>query len=147
MSEVKQSIEVNVGQELFFDVISDYVSYPTFLAEVGVRNVTIDKSDGNTKVVTQELEVMGKSFSLTLRMQEDRPSKISWSLVKGELVKMNNGSWTLEKLGPKKTRATYSLEVRFGMFVPGFVANKLAAMSLQELLKAFKKRAESRKKK
>lgn len=143
MAQAQKSIEVNVAKEKFFDIITNYAAYPEFLTAVGLRKVSVDRVEGNAKVVTQEVEVMGTRVSYTVRMVEERPSKVSWTLVKGQMMSINSGSWVLEELGPAKTRATYSLELKLGFLVPSAITTRLAASSLPAMLDAFKQRAES----
>jgi len=144
MAEASRSIEINVARDKFFDIISDYAAYPEFLTEVGLRKVTVDKVEGNAKTVTQEVEVMGKRVSYTLKMVEDRPNRITWSLITGQMMSRNNGAWSLEEMGPSRTRATYSLELKLGLLVPSAITTRLAASSLPAMLEAFKKRAEGK---
>lgn len=143
MAQAQKSIEVNVARDKFFDVITNYPAYPEFLKEVGLRKVTVDREEGNAKVITQEVEVMGTRVSYTVRMVEERPAKVSWTLIKGQMMSINTGSWSLEEIAPGKTRATYSLELKLGFLVPSAVTTRLAASSLPAMLEAFKRRAES----
>lgn len=144
MAEASKSIEVNVAREKLFDVITDYASYPEFLETVGLRSAAVHGVDGNVKTVTQEIEVMGKRVGFTLRMVEERPRRVSWSLVKGQMMSRNDGYWSLEELGPGRTRATYSLDLKLGLLVPSAISTRLAATFLPAMLEAFKKRAETK---
>jgi hypothetical protein len=69
---------------------------------------------------------------------------VRWTFVKGELMRDNRGSWTLESLPDGKTRATYAIEVGVGPLVPRSIVNVLVDQSLPKMLEAFKKRVESR---
>jgi ribosome-associated toxin RatA of RatAB toxin-antitoxin module len=57
-------------------------------------------------------------------------------------MKSNDGGWTLQEAGPGRTRATYSVEVGFGLLVPKSVSGFLTERNLPKMLEAFKKRAE-----
>ena len=85
-----------------------------------------------------------KRIHYTLHMVEDRPRTVRWTFVKGELMKDNHGSWTLESLPDGKTRATYTIEVALGPLVPRSIVNALVDQTLPKMLEAFKKRVESR---
>ncbi len=144
MVEESRTIEVNVDPKKFFKVVTDYQSYPEFLNGQGLRRITINKDEGDIKIVTQEVELMGFKVAYTLRMVEDKArQQVSWSLVKGQLMSRNNGSWKIEKLGPGRSRVTYSLELKLGMLIPSIVTTKIAATQLPAMLNAFKRRAES----
>jgi Oligoketide cyclase/lipid transport protein len=144
MVEESRSIEVNVDPKKFFKVVTDYQAYPEFLNGQGLRRITINKDEGDIKEVTQELELMGFKVAYTLRMVEDKArQQVSWSLVKGQMMSRNNGSWKIEKLGPGRSRVTYSIELKLGMLIPSIVTTKIAATQLPAMLNAFKRRAES----
>ena len=48
-----------------------------------------------------------------VRFAYDGPTRLDWRREKGEL-KSVDGSWELEALGNRRTRATYRLEVELG---------------------------------
>ena len=143
MSEATRSIEVNVPIEKMFDVINDHKAYPDFLGSLGMVGVEIDSDDGDVKVVTHAIKKMGKVVKYTLRYTFDRPKKISWTMVKGQMMKDNRGSWVLEEAGEGRTKATYAAEVKFGMLVPNSLVKILVSKELPQMLELFKKRAES----
>jgi coenzyme Q-binding protein COQ10 len=84
-----------------------------------------------------------KTIKYALRVKEEKPKKISWTFISGDFMKDNKGSWVLEDLGGGKTKATYSIEMAFGMLVPKTVVNTLAESQLPSMMEAFKKRAET----
>jgi len=141
MGAQSKSIIINVPPDKFYQVISDYEAYPEFLSSV--KNTEIVQDEGNVKDVFYEIDLI-KTIKYTLRCQANPPYGLSWSLVDGDMFKLNNGSWKLEPAeGGKATKATYSTEVDFTMFVPKMITNKLTAVSLPTTLKEFKERAES----
>jgi len=142
MSTATRSTEVNTSAEKIFDVITDYESYPEFLSHLGMVGIHIDSDDGDTKVITHSVKKMGKTVSYTLRYQHDRPRKVSWSFVKGQMMKENRGSWVFEKIDDKRTKITYSAEVKFGLLVPNSLVTMMVSKELPQLLEAFKNRAE-----
>ncbi|MBW1807187.1 MAG: SRPBCC family protein [Deltaproteobacteria bacterium] len=143
MSEATRSIEVNVPIEKMFDVITDYKAYPEFLGGLGMVGAEIDSDDGDIMVVTQSVKKMGKVISYTLRYKLERPYKVSWTMLKGQMMKDNRGSWVLEEAGEGRTKATYAAEIRFGMLVPKALIKILISKELPQMLESFKKRAES----
>ena len=56
-------------------------------------------------------------------------------------VKLCNGSWLLEPIGPNKTRATYSVLTDSGINVPIFLANTISETGITELFAAVRKQA------
>ena len=140
MAGATRSVVIDAPAERVFDIIVDYDRYAEFLPEVkeakssGRRNNEVDVHYGIDLV---------KRIHYTLHMVEDRPRTVRWTFVKGELMRDNHGSWTLEPTPDGKTRATYTIEVGVGPLVPRSIVNALVDQSLPKMLEAFKKRAES----
>lgn len=139
MAAATQSIVVDVPREAFFDVIRDYARYPEFLRDM--EAVSVPKRDGPVAEARFTLNVI-KRISYTLRLVEKAPDRLEWSLVEG-MFKRNDGSWTLEALPDGRTRATYSIEITVGVFLPGSIVTTLVGKTLPATLDAFKRRAEA----
>jgi coenzyme Q-binding protein COQ10 len=143
MAKVSQTIEIEASPKECYAVISDYESYPEFLKDL--KDVTIEKQSGQNAEVTFTIEVI-KRISYTLKMHGKPPAHLSWSFIKGEIIKDNKGEWVLEELDDGCTKATYNVEVSFGLLVPGAVAKALTSSNLPAMLQSFKKRIEGSKK-
>ena len=141
MAQASRSVVINVAPEKLFDVIVDYERYPEFLPEV--KKVKIEAGQGAIKEVTYNVDIKAKVITYTLRHTADRPSKLSWTMIKGEMMKGNDGAWTL-KPGAQSgtTEATYTIDLKLSSLVPGFIEKALAEQSLPGLLQNFKNRAE-----
>ncbi|RKH67374.1 type II toxin-antitoxin system RatA family toxin [Corallococcus llansteffanensis] len=141
MAGATRTITINAPIEKVFDVITDYDRYAEFLSEV--KKVSTSQRQGNTVQVHYEVDVV-KTIRYTIKVTEERPKRMSWTFVNGEVMKDNKGSWTLEPDGEGKTRATYNVEMALGMLVPKAIVNGLVDNQLPKMLEAFKRRAESR---
>ncbi len=140
MTGTVQSLVVNVPRTDFYEVIRDYESYPAFLPDM--EEVRVLVRDGDTVDVHFTLNLI-KRIRYVLRLVE-RPAEfgLDWTLVEG-MFKRNEGGWTLEELPGGKTRASYTIEVSVGVFLPGSLVNKLVGQTLPATLAAFKRRAEA----
>ncbi len=143
MTQVKRTIEVDVGAEQFFEVITDFASYPEYMAKLGMKSCQVINKSETAAEVRSNVKTMGLAEKYTLRYVLDRPKKVSWSLVSGKLMKENTGSWELQSLGDDRTRAVYSIEASFGWMVPKVLVAKGIETQLPKMLDAFKNRAES----
>lgn len=143
-SQATRNIEVDVSPEKFFGVITDFEAYPRFLAQLGMVSVQVDRDDGDVKVITHAVKKLGKTVSYTLRYQLEKPKKLSWTLVKGQMMSENTGSWVLQAAGEGRTLAVYSVEAKFGMLVPKSLVKVMISRELPDMLAAFKKEAEGR---
>jgi ribosome-associated toxin RatA of RatAB toxin-antitoxin module len=142
MATASRSVTVNVPPEKLFDVIIDYEKYPEFLPEV--KKVKVDAGQGAIKEVTYTVDIKAKVITYTLKHTAEKPTKCSWTMIKGEMMKGNDGSWTLKPgAQPNTTDATYTIDLKLSALVPGFIEKVLAEQNLPGLLANFKKRAES----
>lgn len=126
----------NCTVDEFYKIISDYEKYPEFLPEV--KAMRILETQSNRKKVEYTVSVL-KTFKYELWMSESAPIKIEWELAGGDLFKSSAGSWILEDQAGK-TKATYSVEAEFKMFVPGPVAKTLISVNLPNMMSAYHKR-------
>jgi ribosome-associated toxin RatA of RatAB toxin-antitoxin module len=135
------SVTVNVPPEKLFEVITDYEKYPEFLPEV--KKVHVNAGQGAIKEVTYTVDIKAKVINYTLKHTAERPTKVAWTMIKGEMMKGNDGTWTLKPgAQPGTTEATYNIDLKLSALVPGFIEKALAEQSLPSLLANFKARAE-----
>ncbi|RKI74685.1 SRPBCC family protein [Corallococcus sp. AB049A] len=140
MAGATRTITINAPVEKVFDIITNYDRYAEFLPEV--KKVSTSQRQGNTVQVHYEVDVV-KRIRYTIRVTEERPKRMSWTFVEGEVMKDNKGSWTLEPEGEGKTRATYNVEMALGALIPKAIINTLTETQLPKMLEAFKRRAET----
>ena len=141
MAQASRSVTVNVPPDKLFDVITDYEKYPEFLPEV--KKVKLEGGQGAIKEVTYQVGIKAKVITYTLKHTAERPTKLSWTMVRGEMMKGNDGAWTLKPgAQPGTTDATYTIDLKLSSLVPGFIEKALAEQSLPGLLANFKARAE-----
>src|SRR6266849_2741082 len=100
MPGATRSIVIHAPMEKVFGVISDYESYAEFLPEV--KGVSTSDRQGSEVNVHYEVDVV-KTIRYTLHMKEEKPKRISWSFVQGELMRDNRGSWLLQAAGEVRT--------------------------------------------
>jgi coenzyme Q-binding protein COQ10 len=120
----------------FFKIISDYEKYPDFLQEV--KDCKILKTEAGKKLVEYKVSVI-KSFTYQLWMAEQDPSEVSWNFAGGDIFKTQTGSWKLEDQ-KGKTKAVYSVDATFGVFVPGMIAKTLLSVNLPAMMSSYHKR-------
>lgn len=136
MAKASTTEVFNCTPEQFFKIISDYEKYHEFLAEV--KKCTVVKTEGHRKLVEYQVQVM-KSFKYNLWMTENAPNSITWEFASGDIFKTSVGSWKLENEAGK-TRATYTVEATFTLFVPGPIANALVSVNLPNMIGSYHKR-------
>ncbi|BDG07718.1 type II toxin-antitoxin system RatA family toxin [Anaeromyxobacter paludicola] len=143
-SSASREVVVEVPVERFFDLIVQYERYPEFVPQV--KGIRVTPAPG-ARDVEYQIDLGIRRIRYTLRHVEVRPTRVSWSLVGGEMMKVSNGSWELSDEGGR-TRARYTVEVEIAKpaLVPQLVVDKLTdeltKVSLPRMLAAFKARAE-----
>jgi ribosome-associated toxin RatA of RatAB toxin-antitoxin module len=144
MAMVSKQILIEVPAERLFDVIVDYASYPQFVPGIKGCRVLPGRKDRD---VEYELDLGIKKVKYVLRHLEARPTRVSWSLVSGDMMKVSSGSWELAADGAR-TRATYSVDIQISkpplipQSVIDRVTDELTRVQLPRTLEAFKARAE-----
>jgi ribosome-associated toxin RatA of RatAB toxin-antitoxin module len=142
MAGATRSIVINAPPDKVFDVIAQYDRYTEFLPEV--KKIRTSDRKGNEVKVHYEINLV-KTVRYTILAREERPKRMSWTFVEGEMMKDNTGSWVLEPEGEGKTRVTYTVEVALalGPLVPKAIITGLVDQSLPKMLEAFKRRVET----
>lgn len=142
MARAERTEIFDVPADKFYKAIIDYKAYPQFVDGVESVNVTNESADGAQ--VTMNLNLI-KKISYTIKMSHKPTTEVSWSLVSGDMMKVNNGKWTLKDLGQARTEVTYSLEVELKGFLPGLgmIEKTLVNTNLPLTMKAFAKKAAS----
>lgn len=140
MPAAQRSIVIDVPPAELMKVIVDFASYPRFLADM--QEATVLRTEPGVWTVRFAVKII-RRLEYTLRLVKESDTKLRWTMVEG-VFKSNTGGWDLEPVdGGAKTKATYTLDLDIGMFVPGSVMKTLLEHNLPATLQAFKERAES----
>jgi len=139
MSKTSTKIEIKAPAKKVYEVISDFESYPDFLS--GIKAVKVLKQKGKIAEVEFKVDVI-KTITYSLKIELDPPHGLSWTMIKGEFMKSNEGGWSLKESKKGITEASYEIEVGFGLLVPKSISSVLIGSNLPTMMKEFKKRAE-----
>lgn len=142
MARAEKTEVFDVPAEKFYKAVVDYKSYPQFVD--GMKSIEVKDETPTGAVVTYNLNLI-KDITYTLKMSSKPNTEVSWTLVGGDMMKVNNGKWTIKDLGGARTEVTYSLEVELKGFLPGLgmIEKTLVTTNLPLNMKAFAKRAAS----
>ena len=140
MAKAQRTIDVAVPPEAFFGMLQDYARYPEFLPDV--KSVRVGPRTDDSVEVTYRLDAKVKTIEFTLLHVEKPPLRVDWKLLRGELIRRDEGTWTLERTASNGTRATYAIEMSFAAPFGPALERALAEQGLPGLLVRFKQRAE-----
>lgn len=142
MAKAERTEVFDVPVEKLYQAIIDYSNYPKFVD--GVKSVEVQEATKDGATVKFNLNII-KEISYTIKLSHTPNKEVHWTLVSGDIMKANNGRWTLKDLGQARTEVTYSLEVALKGFFPGLgmIEKTLVNTNLPMTMKAFAKRAAS----
>jgi hypothetical protein len=135
--QATETMEIAAPVGRILAVLLDFDAYPTWARDL--KGVTVEARDdeGRGREVTFRAAAMGRSTSYTLRYEHDE-SRLSWELVRGDIMKKLDGSYRLQPAaGNGRTLVTYHLAVDLIVPLPGFVKRraeqKIIHTALREL--------------
>ena len=136
-----QSIVIDAPASEVMAVIADFPAYPQWVGAAKKVEVLEAGDDGRARQVHFVIDagVIKDDYVLDYTWDGDR--KVSWDLVKGQLMKRQEGSYVLdEKDGA--TEVTYSITIDVNMPLIGMLKRKAERVILDTALKELKKRVE-----
>ena len=136
--QATQTIEIAAPAERVLEVLLDLDAYPTWAKDL--KGVSVDSRDerGRGHEVTFRAAAMGRSTSYTLRYSyDDDPVRMSWELVRGDISRRIDGSYTLVPVpnDPDRTLVTYDLVVDLIVPLPSFVKRRAEAKIINSALR------------
>ena len=141
----ERTIDIDAPVQRCFDVAADIEGAPAWQGSLQEVDVLERDGDGRPLVVETVNDAKVKQVRARLRFSYDNPHGIRWQQEKGD-VKSLDGWWTLEELGPGRTRATYGLEVdpgrMLGLLVRGPVEGQVRDFLLGHAAEGLKRTAE-----
>jgi len=140
--ESTQSIVVDAPPEEIMAVIADFPAYPEWANAVKKTEVLADGPDGRAQQVRFTLDAgpFKDVYTLAYDWADDGLS-VSWTLVKGQMQRSQNGRYLLTPDG-EATRVTYTLAVQLAVPMIGLFRRKAEKMIMDIALKELKRRAE-----
>jgi uncharacterized membrane protein len=137
------SITIAAPPERVMAVIADFPAYPEWAEQVKSVEVLSSGDDGRAERVrfTMDAGPIKDSYTLDYSWAPDGRS-VSWTLVKGQIQKAQNGSYTLAGTGDETT-VTYSLAVDLNIPMIGMLRRKAEKVIIDTALKGLKRRVES----
>jgi uncharacterized membrane protein len=137
-----QSIVIEAPPEAIMAVIADFPRYPDWAGSVKSAEVVEDGPGGRARRVafTIDAKVFRDEYELEYDWSGDQ--RVSWHLVRGQMQRAQEGSYTLSPSGGR-TEVTYSLAVDLAMPMLGMLKRKAERVIMDTALKELKKRVES----
>jgi ribosome-associated toxin RatA of RatAB toxin-antitoxin module len=136
-----QSIVVSAPAADVMAVIADFPAYPQWVAAAKKVEVVEEGADGRASQVHFVIDAGMIKDDYTLAYTWDDDREVSWTLVTSQLMKRQDGSYTLvEKNGA--TEVTYAITIDITLPLLGMMKRKAEKVILDTALKELKKRVE-----
>ncbi len=136
-----QSITVDAPAADVMAVIADFPAYPQWVAAAKQVEVEETGDDGRASRVHFVLDAGAVKDDYVLAYTWDGDRKVSWTLVKGQMQKRQDGSYTLVETDGT-TEVTYSITIDLSIPMLGMIKRKAEKVILDTALKELKKRVE-----
>jgi ribosome-associated toxin RatA of RatAB toxin-antitoxin module len=122
-----------------FAALGQYQRYPEFIQGVTGIKVLPPPAGSQAKcLVRYELNIV-KTFFYTIEMFDNGKDRIWWTMTESNLMKKNDGEWTLTDRGGQETNAVYKLNVTFKGLVPSMITDQVAKANLPGMFAGFQK--------
>jgi uncharacterized membrane protein len=136
-----QSITIDAPASEVMAVIADFPAYPQWVAAAKKVEVVEDGDDGRARQVHFILDAGAVKDDYVLAYTWDGDRKVTWTLVKGQMQKRQDGSYTLTE-ADGTTEVTYSITIDLSIPMLGMIKRKAEKVILDTALKELKKRVE-----
>ena len=140
--ESTQSIVIAAAPAAIMSVIADFPNYPAWTGSVKRAEVLAYGPDGRARLVGFDLDagVVKDKYELTYIWDDD--TKVEWTLVKGQMMKGQHGTYVLEPQPGGGTLVTYSLTVDLMIPMLGMLKRKAERVIMDTALRRLKTRVE-----
>lgn len=138
-----QSITIDAPPAAIMAVIADFPAYPEWTGSLRSAEVLEQGPGGRAKRVhfTLDAGVVKDQYELEYIWTGDE--RVEWNLVKGQMQKMQHGTYALRDVGNGTTEVTYSLTIDLAIPMLGMLRRKAERVIMDTALKELKKRVEA----
>jgi ribosome-associated toxin RatA of RatAB toxin-antitoxin module len=136
-----QSIVVDAPAADVMGVIADFASYPQWVGAAKKAEVEETGDDGRARRVRFVLDAGIFSDEYVLDYDWDDDRAVSWTLVESQLMKRQEGSYTLQETDGR-TEVTYRISIDIKIPMIGMMKRRAEKVILDTALKELKKRVE-----
>ncbi|MEV4438590.1 SRPBCC family protein [Streptomyces sp. NPDC049577] len=138
------SITIEATPAEVMSVIADFDRYPEWTGEVKQAEVLEQDEQGRASKVRLVLDAGAIKDDHTLAYSWPEPNVVAWSLVKSQMLRQLDGSYSLQlAAGGSHTEVTYQLTVDVKIPMLGMIKRKAEKVIIDRALQGLKERVES----
>ena len=139
--QTTSTIVIEATPSAVMAVIADFESYPDWAKGMQQVDVVESGADGRAEQVRFVLDVSPIKDDYTLAYVWDGDRQVTWSLVKGNLLRSMDGAYVLRDLGGR-TEVTYRLALALSIPLIGMLKRKGEKVLIDTALRGLKQRVE-----
>jgi len=140
------STEIDAPIDAVWALVADVESAPAWQRGIDATDALERDGDGRATTCDTVTDAKVKVFKARVRFDYEPPVRLSWVQERGDLKSMT-GSWQLDDLGGRRTRATYALQADPGAllsrFIKGALEEKMRKILIEGRPAELKARAEA----
>ncbi len=141
--QTTSSIHISATPHEVMAVIADFEAYPEWTGAVKEAEVlTVYEEDGLPAEVRYKLDSGPIKDEYVLGYVWEGDHQLHWSLAHANLLRVMDGTYTLDPDGAGGTQVTYQLAVELPIPMLGMVKRKAEKVIIDTALKELKKRVE-----
>ncbi len=137
---------INSDPASILDVISDLESYPDWSSSITAVTILAEDdlgwADQAELTIDQTLFKDTYALDYTWDVEEDGSGVVSWSLLRGEVLTVMDGSYTLTEREAGVTEVIYRLAFDLAIPMPSSLKRKVEETIIDSALKELKARVE-----
>ncbi|MGW4891126.1 SRPBCC family protein [Kitasatospora sp. NPDC004240] len=138
----RSSITIDATPAEVMAVIADFAAYPAWTGEVKEVEVLESADDGRAAQVRLLLDAGAIRDEHVLAYTWDGDREVSWTLVRSQMLRSLDGSYTLAARPKGGTEVTYQLAVDVKIPMLGMIKRKAEKVIIDRALAGLKKRVE-----
>jgi ribosome-associated toxin RatA of RatAB toxin-antitoxin module len=136
------TIVINARPAVVMGAIADITAYPTWVGQVEQAEVLEVGPDGRPRQARFRINAMVIKDEFVNSYTWKGDEHVSWTLVSGEAMSAQDGSYALRDLGDGRTEVTYDLTVELKIKIPGMLRRKVQAGIVDAAVKDLRKHVE-----
>ena len=144
--ETHGEIEINSDPQTIMDVIADLEVYSEWADGINSIEVLTETENGRPDTALFDFASGPIKDKFTLQYDwthEESEGFVTWYLTEGQVLKKEEGKYTVVELEDGSSRVLYDLMVDVSIPLPGMIKRKAEKKMVETALKGLKKRVES----
>ena len=137
-----QTITIAAPPERVWGIALDIERYPEWAKDIKQVVIKARDDEGRPTEVEFRTSALGRSTHYTLAYEYDAPRVMSWRLVRGDIMRTIDGTYTFTPTGDGGTELRYDLTIELVVPLPGFVKRR-AEVRILNTVRELKVRAEA----